>query len=266
MSFNRTSAVRAAQATKNDYVREQFNRGAPVQYSHSHITIDEFYTDNNLKNVDFIKIDTDGYDYYVLHGASETLSNHGVLGVQIECQLHGTSHPYANTFANIDRFMREHGFALFDLNVWRYTRAALPGQFYYDIPAQTVNGQVQWCDALYMLDPITRPSLFAELDTSRFIKLLQLYDIFGLPDCAAELLEEMQKMKINLPGPHSYTDLLNMLAPTGNHAAYVAEFDRDPSTFYPSRQRRPGGTNPPAINKPSIRNILGQLLRRISPA
>jgi hypothetical protein len=35
-------------------------------------TIDEFCSEHDVRSVDFIKVDTDGYDYYVLQGARRT--------------------------------------------------------------------------------------------------------------------------------------------------------------------------------------------------
>ena len=79
-----------------------------------------------------------------------------VLGLLVESQLHGIAHAHSNVFSNIDRLMREQGFSLFDFEIYRYTRATLPGHFVYDIPAQTHEGQVVWGDALYLRD-VTAP-------------------------------------------------------------------------------------------------------------
>ena len=70
--------------------------------------------------------------------------------------MHGASHPYANTFANIDGLLREWGFSLFDVDLWRYSRRSLPDKFYYQLAGQTVTGQVQWGEAVYFRD-LARP-------------------------------------------------------------------------------------------------------------
>ena len=243
-SFERTSAARASRVTKTDYIREQFNQGAAVRYADDRTTIDEFCSAHDLSCVDFIKVDTDGHDYYVLCGARDTLTNHGVLGVEVECQFHGTPHPHANTFANIDRYLRELGFALFQMDVWRYTRGALPGRFHYDIMAQTTTGPVQWCEALYLLDPVTRPDLFTTLKSSQLLKLLMLYDIFGLPDCAAELIMELSARKIAIPCV-DYGHFLDLLAPGGHYRQYIENFDNDPREFFPSRASKPSASDEP---------------------
>jgi hypothetical protein len=79
--------------------------------------------------VDAIKIDPDGFDYFVLQSARSLLATGRVLVVECECRFHeliGTSWP---VFADIDRLMREVGYRLVDLDPWRYTRRELPGRF-----------------------------------------------------------------------------------------------------------------------------------------
>ena len=64
--------------------------------------------------------------------------------------------PTANTFANIDGLLREWGFTLFDLDLWRYSRRSLPDKFVYRLAGQTVTGQVQWGEAVYFRE-LARP-------------------------------------------------------------------------------------------------------------
>jgi FkbM family methyltransferase len=235
--FELTSARRAATAFGR---RAQGVSGAASpapRFSERKISVDSFCETAGVAQVDFIKIDTDGDDYYVLRGAERTLHDRGVLGVQVECPLHGTPHALANVFSNIDQFMRQMGFALFSTDVWRYSRAGLPAPFFYDIPAQTRTGQVQWLDALYVLDPLTRRELFETLDRAQLVKVLMLYDLFGLPDCAATLIMEMRRRGLALAGVE-FNEALDLLAPGGDHEAYLARFDEDPAAFYPSNLKR----------------------------
>ena len=71
------------------------------------------------------------------------------LGVFIEIQFHGEVPADANLFCNIDSLLRTRGFSLFDIEVYRYSRSVLPKGFAYDIPAQTIEGQVLYGDALF---------------------------------------------------------------------------------------------------------------------
>ena len=39
-------------------------------------TLDNWHSENNIGAVDFLKIDVEGYEYFVLDGASQILTNH----------------------------------------------------------------------------------------------------------------------------------------------------------------------------------------------
>src|SRR5262245_58427567 len=116
--FERSSARKAHQLTHQDYVRDMYNTGEPIVRTDRRLSLDEFFEGQAAP--DFIKVDTDGHDFPVLLGAERLLSN-GVLGVEVEVQFHGNVHQYANTFDNIDRFLRSQGFSLFHLTPYRYS-------------------------------------------------------------------------------------------------------------------------------------------------
>lgn len=231
--WSRLSAARAAAAM----ARGPAAPGPAVELARLRYALDSYVARNALSDVDIIKIDTDGHDFEVLLGAAATLAQCRVLGIEIEVQLHGAEHPCANVFHNIDRFLRGRGFTLFDFAPHRYSRGALPARFLYDIPAQTVSGQVVWADAVYLRD-LADPDYrvmhqFAE-DHDKLLKLCCLFEIFGLPDCAAELLLRLRREEI--VDPSLCRLLLDDLAPEGeSYDDYIARFDRDPTAFYPSR-------------------------------
>ncbi len=241
-AFKRVSAVRATEIMSMDYVRDVFNRGARKAVANRTVSLDEYVQPAEYPAVDFVKIDTDGHDFEVLLGARKLLQ-HGVLGLLVESQLHGASHEHANTFANIDRYLRDLGFSLFDLELYKYSRSALPAPFVYDIPAQTEAGQVLWGDALYLRDlgdPLYENKHPFEVTRDRMLKLAGLYSLFGLPDCAAELLTVRSAV---VGGTH--TPWLNLAAkdagvPGGDYAGHLAAFERNPRDFYPTaRQPQP---------------------------
>lgn len=239
-TFHRTSAHRAMQAMGYDYHREVFNSGAEVKLADRHVDLDSYLAAHGIAAVDFIKIDTDGHDLEVLLGARATLAERGVLGVEIECQFHGPVHPYANVFCNVDRLMREAGFALVDLDVWRYTRGALPGAFYYDLVGQTAGGAVEWADALYMRD-LADPAYAEKTGFSptpgQLAKAACLYEIFAKSDCAAELI--VNRRAAFEPIAELLLDTLTPIkGGAGVYRQYLALFDADPKRFYPSSLRR----------------------------
>lgn len=238
-SVHRTSAAKFARLTNLNYDQEVFNRGAPLEFTTRKIDLDEFAAAEGIRQIDFLKVDTDGHDIEVLIGAQRLL-NSTCLAASVEVQFHGACHPRANTFANIDTLMRDAGFTLFDLEPFRYTRAALPGQFLYDIPAQTTGGAVQWGEALYARD-FADPRYGAKHglypSAEDLLKLASFFDIFGLQDCAAELLLARRDL---LDGKFDMTNLLDALTPVdgaGGHdyEAYIAAFHRRPDGLFPSR-------------------------------
>ncbi len=237
--FQRTSAARASEVTKKNYAATYFDRTGACVYTDEMIELDSFFLRDNPADVDFIKIDTDGSDYQVLLGAKELISKGPVLGIGIESQFHGLVHDQSNTFRNIDRLLTGWGYSLFDLEVHRYTRASLPGRFCYRIPAQTTRGQVLWGEALYLRDAGMKgyeTDWAIQLSIPKILKLLCLFEIFGLEDCGAELL---LKYRANLAGRLDVDACLDMLTPEVNGAKvsyerYVELFEQDPSSFYPN--------------------------------
>lgn len=243
--FPRTSAWRAMQAMKLDYVQQVFNSGEEMKLADRMVEIDEYCAERKLDRVDFIKVDTDGHDIEVLLGAMQTMASRGVLGLQVECQFHGPVHPRANVFSNIDQLMREAGFTLFELDVWSYTRGDLPGAFTYDIAAQTLGGQVQFADAVYMRD-LADPK-YAEktgfvATPIQLAKAACLFEVYGKADCAAELI--VNHRQAFEPMADALLDALTPIkGPPGIYRKFLELFDSDPTQFYASRirQRRAAG-------------------------
>jgi FkbM family methyltransferase len=241
--YERASSTLAQQIANYSFTQRFNNDDPEIVFSDRRTSIDTFCKEEDLKNVDFIKIDTDGHDYEVIVGAKDTLRNRKVLGLFVECQLHGIIHEHANVFSNIDRILREAGFSLFDFEIYRYTRGALPGQFLYDIFAQTKEGQVIWGDALYLRDYAAAgyASRWDELSTSKLLKLTGLYELFGLYDCAAELLLHIEKKSKgeDLPIKDWLDALAREIRPeVSDYQDLSNRFQKNPADFFPSSSAR----------------------------
>jgi FkbM family methyltransferase len=234
--FGRTSAARALEISHCNYAETYHDRGGSGEYTAEMVELDQFFLRDHPEDVDFIKIDTDGSDYQVLCGAKELLSTQQVLGLAVEIQFHGLVHDESNTFRNIDRLLTGLGFSIFDLDVHRYSRAALPKPFVCGIPAQTVDGQVLYGDALYLRDAgkegyendwgMTFPP-------DKIVKLACLFEIFGLEDCAAELL---LKFRTSVGTSLDIDRCLDSLTPPVSgqklsYRQYLRQFERNPSSF-----------------------------------
>ena len=159
-----------------------------------------------LGPVDVMKLDLQGAELEALRGGEHTLAN----CVMVETEVHFPRRPAdAPVFADIDEHLRRRGFELYDLDVHRLPRPALPSPSEYDYRDEqgrpyvgtTVEGQVLFGDALYF-----RPN-----PTQR-LKIACLFEIHRLPDCAAELLVGS-----------AHEELLDFLTPLveGSYPAYA---------------------------------------------
>lgn len=234
--------------TKADQVLPVLNDWgqAPRHATPAPRTIDSLVAEAGFDRVDFIKIDIDGYDLDALWSAEQTIKSSPVLGLALEVNFYGSAAPTDHTFHNTDRLMREWGFELFDLTVRRYSSAALPQPFEWDIPAQAVRGRPYQGDAIYLRDPCgwkEAPEAAVPLDAHQLLKLASLFSFFGLPDHAAELLAENAEAIAPVTEVRPLLHLLaNEVDPAlESYDLYLERFRSDPSSFYPSRwPHRPG--------------------------
>lgn len=251
--YPRVSSVRAQELMRVDFVADHFNEGETLVWSDRHITLDEFFP--GPAELDFLKVDTDGSDLQVLIGADRLLREGRFLGVIIEAQFQGWPHDYANTFANIDRCLRARGFQLYDLDRNRYTRAVLPGHFELDITAQTLTGQALWGDALYFRD-LAHPQYESmwqyTVTRERLLKLAALFDLYALPDCAAELLLAHP----DLTTEAERTRLLDLLVRSAGfdttYVEHIKRFEARPDSFFPRKYRPPMAPAAPPSPQPRM--------------
>ena len=253
--FPRTSAARAQHLQSIPAAQRYNNEDPDVIYAKRKISLDAFFGERPQTLVDFIKVDTDGSDYEVLCGAERTLGRHCVLGLLVETQFHGISHIHSNLFANIDRLLRERGFSLFDLDVYNYTRGVLPGHFVYRIPAQTRQGQVLAGDALYLRDvaaPGYEEHWKVKLPPEKLLKLVCLFEMFSLPDCAAELLlAKKEEVRHHMDVDQALGLLTRQVHPAARGLDEIdRRFQRSPEHFYPvAAAERFGGVLPARLRR-----------------
>ena len=106
--------------------------------------LDEFLYEENLSDVDFVKLDTQGSELKILQGATSILEQ-SVFGLEIEVCFNEL-YKNAPLFSDIDLFVRKFGFDLIDLRTvwWKRTVGADVGNS---------KGQLVFADALYFLQP-----------------------------------------------------------------------------------------------------------------
>jgi hypothetical protein len=202
------------------------------------IGVDEFVVEEGLQTVDFLKIDVDGPDPEILESARRTLVDGHLLGVGMEVNWFGSANPTAHTFHSTDRTLRELGFALFGLSVRRYSRSDLPAPFEENSYARTVFGQPYQGDAVYFRD-LAAPhlvNLARAYPSEKLLKLACLYEVFGVPDCAAEVLNVFASRLETFGERTSLLDALTppLLGERLTYREYLEAFLREPQRFLPS--------------------------------
>jgi FkbM family methyltransferase len=147
-------------------------------------TLDDVLMEEDLTDVDFIKLDTQGSELEILKGSISTLAD-AVFGLEIEVSFAEiyTGQPL---FANVDVFVRQYGFNLIDLRTisWKRSVGARVGNS---------KGQLMHADALYfrrpmiLRDALVKPdSVFAR---SKLLRALSICQIYGFLDYGIELLD-----------------------------------------------------------------------------
>jgi FkbM family methyltransferase len=145
-------------------------------------TLDHVLAAHDVANIDFIKADTQGSELFVLEGARQALASL-VLGVEVEVEF-ASIYKQQPLFADVDRFLRDLGFALFDLRPCCWKRAA--GQ-----AVGGPRGQIIWADALYLKTPSALDASLAsaapEAAKSKVLKAISIAVLYGYYDFALEL-------------------------------------------------------------------------------
>jgi len=174
--------------------------------------LDSFLRQKKMQEVDFIKLDTEGSELDILKGSTGLLQK-TVLGLSIEVGFMQLHHDQP-LFSDIDVFLRDLGFALFDITYYRYSRKSLPEpRWAGQVAIPSKQGQVIWGQVLYLRDGVSELNYTNRLqegwDDVRVLKLASIMEIFCLPDCAIELLQMAQQtgrlQKCNI---HHLIDLL----------------------------------------------------------
>lgn len=201
----RSSAAEFERRHSYDYTREVFNAGDVVVESTDLVALEPWLSAHPGWVPDLIKIDTDGADLGVIRSLGDRLGD--ALAIQVEVNFDGDAGPEANTFGTVFNTLVSAGYRLFSLTTTRYSRAAMPRPFAWDIPAQTVGGQINQGDALFCKDLAVEGAG----TPVRLLKLACLFDLFGLQDCAAELIE-VHSDAIEGVSPLAIGDVLEVLA------------------------------------------------------
>jgi len=145
-------------------------------------TLDHQLQSRGVSDVDFLKVDTQGSELFVLEGAAQTLDS-TIFGVEAEVEF-TPIYKGQPLFADVDHFMRERGFLLFGLRPCYWKRSA----------GRTLGGprgQIIWADALYLRGPTALQHslgrLVPEQRRSKLLRAIAICLLYGYLDYAVEI-------------------------------------------------------------------------------
>lgn len=246
--FQRFSARRSAQILSEHIksgapeLKMQFNEWSQTELADESrpISATEAVAALGWADVDVVKIDVDNPDLEVLTSLDASLADWQVLAAKLEVNFFGGPDDYEGSFHNTDRFMRQAGFELVDLDLRRYSMSALPARYAITFPAQTVTGRLFQADALYVRDVVAphMASFAKSLSTGKLMKLAAIFALWNQPDSAAEIVLSFRERFA------SFIDIdaaLDMLAaqiqqdqPSSlGYKEYLREFEANAASFYP---------------------------------
>ena len=229
---------------------------AQLADSQSPVIVPDYLKSMGITTLDFLKVDVDGKDFEILQSFDRALTDLGVLGVGIEVRFWGSHEDTDGTFHNVDRFLKAHGFELFNLTIRRYSASALPGRFSGRAPGATEMGRVHQGDAMYARD--LGSGLYDDfaksLSTEKILNLAVIFAIFDLPDCAAEILVTFRTLLEARWNVEHMLDLLTAQAELdwvyrpGSYRRHMETFEQRPRQFL-------GTKNPLARMRRALRGV-----------
>lgn len=139
-------------------------------------TLDNQLKKNNIAEIDFVKIDTQGYELPILQGSVNSLKN--VIGLELEVEfapLYKTQH----LFNEVDSFARKMDFEVFDIKRYFWKRKDVNNY-------GRQKGQLVFGDALYFKSP-EQVLLMNEISQEKIARSICIYLVYGYLDLAHTL-------------------------------------------------------------------------------
>ena len=143
-------------------------------------TLDSALQTHGIREIDFLKIDTQGSALWVLEGGREALA--GAYGVEVEAEF-APLYEGQPLFNEVDRFMRANGFEILDINrsYWkRHRGGACGGQ----------RGQLVFGDALYLRPPEEFVERVTDHPKAKIIKATLVCLAYGYLDLAVAIWDQ----------------------------------------------------------------------------
>ena len=140
-------------------------------------TLENQLVENEINEIDFIKIDAQGHELNILKGAGTYLD--GTIGIETEVEF---SPMYVGQplFNDVNQFLTAKSFDLIDIKRYYWKRQSTANIFQN-------KGQLVFGDALYLKSP-EDICKYQKSDLKKIIKAIIIYLIYGYYDLANELV------------------------------------------------------------------------------
>ena len=150
-------------------------------------TLDNQLQKNQVNDIDFIKLDTQGSELAVLEGATKFLQG-PIFGIQIEVEFTSV-YSGQPLFSDVDIFLRKHGFQLFEIIRSKYWKRPIDDKFVKS------KGQIMYGDMLYLrnfkhFDSILKAQPNESFRKSKLLKAASVAVLYGHMDYAFEILRK----------------------------------------------------------------------------
>lgn len=148
--------------------------------------LDELLSAGERQAIDFIKVDVEGAAYEILKGAEKNLAEDTVVGLRVEAEFN-PKYNGQHLFSDVDQFLRNFGYELFDAKTCRWKRKA-------GLKTGGIEGQLVHGDFIYLMESerfFEKISRFTQEErTAKTLKFIILACLYGVYDLAFELTEE----------------------------------------------------------------------------
>lgn len=141
------------------------------------VALDSYLPAVEIDHIDFLKLDTQGTELEILHGAEKFLST-CVLGLKVEVEF-SPMYLAQPLFSDVDAYLRRFNFMLFDLLRHRYRRENYPRDL-------DTRGQLLYGDAFYLKD---YQYLAEKGKKQEATKLAVIASFHGFHDYALEIID-----------------------------------------------------------------------------
>jgi len=148
-------------------------------------TLDNQLMKNNINDVDFIKLDTQGTELMILEGA-RTIVNNSLFGVFVEVEFTPV-YRQQPLFSDVDNYFRKRDFQLFEFVRTKYWRRPYFGK-YVSSKGQTIYGDVLYFRTTQSFFKLLEQYPDPVVKKSKLLKAVSIALLYGHLDYGIELL------------------------------------------------------------------------------